>query len=102
MPYLRDLQGAAGDRFARTAWAKDPDFGGGYSTFAPGQYTRFRAHLYVESDHPAERQQVTVGNLAFAGEQFSDEYYGYMNGAAQTGRLAAAAIYAALFPGVVV
>ncbi|MFZ4677870.1 MAG: FAD-dependent oxidoreductase [Nodosilinea sp.] len=40
-------------------------------------------------------QRVGVGNLAFAGEPFSDEYYGYMNGAAQTGRLAAMAIGAA-------
>jgi monoamine oxidase len=96
VPYLRELETAAGDRFARTAWAKDPDAGGGYSTFAPGQYTQFRDYLYVESDNPAECQRVTVGNLAFAGEQFSDEYYGYMNGAAQTGRLAAAAIAAAI------
>ncbi|MGB3135614.1 MAG: NAD(P)/FAD-dependent oxidoreductase [Nodosilinea sp.] len=92
VPYMRELQGAAGDRYARTAWGKDPDFGGSYSTFRPGQYLRFKDHLYVESEHPAERQTVQVGNLAFAGEQFSDEYYGYMNGAAQTGRLAATAI----------
>ncbi len=92
VPYLRELDGAVGDRFARTAWAKDPDFGGAYSTFAPGQYLRFKDYLYVESERPAEDQQVTTGNLAFAGEQFSDEYYGYMNGAAQTGRLAAKAI----------
>jgi monoamine oxidase len=30
-----------------------------------------------------------VGNLAFAGEHLSDEFYGFINGAAQTGRLAA-------------
>lgn len=96
VPYLRELQGAAGDRYARTAWAKDPDFGGGYSTFKPGQYLRFKDFLYVESDHPSECQTVRVGNLAFAGEQFSDEYYGYMNGAAQTGRLAAEAICGAI------
>jgi monoamine oxidase len=35
---------------------------------------------------------VHVGNLVFAGEQLSDEYYGFMNGAAQTGRLAAQVI----------
>ncbi|MGF1518389.1 MAG: flavin monoamine oxidase family protein [Nodosilinea sp.] len=92
IPYLKELEGARGDRYARTAWAKDPDFGGAYSSFGPGQYLKFKDFLYVESDHLAERQTVTVGNLAFAGEQFSDEYYGYMNGAAQTGRLAAAAI----------
>jgi len=94
VPYLRELEGAAGDRYARTAWAKDPDFGGAYSTFGPGQYLKFKDFLYVESDNLTERQTVAVGNLAFAGEQFSDEYYGYMNGAAQTGRLAAGAIAA--------
>lgn len=31
-------------------------------------------------------------NLVFASEQFSDEYYGYMNGAGQTGRLAAVVV----------
>lgn len=44
---------------------------------------------YIESDNPEERQDVNVGNLAFAGEHLSDEFYGFMNGAAQTGRLAA-------------
>ncbi|PSN13328.1 FAD-dependent oxidoreductase [filamentous cyanobacterium CCT1] len=92
VPHLRELQGAMGDRYARTAWAKDPDFGGGYSTFGPGQYLKFKDFLYVESDDPLQQQTVVVGNLAFAGEQFSDEYYGYMNGAAQTARLAAGAI----------
>ncbi|TVQ06309.1 MAG: FAD-dependent oxidoreductase [Leptolyngbya sp. DLM2.Bin27] len=94
VPHLKELEGARGDRYARTAWAKDPDFGGAYSTFEPGQYLKFKDFLYVESDNSTERQTVAVGNLAFAGEQFSDEYYGYMNGAAQTGRLAAAAIAA--------
>jgi monoamine oxidase len=31
-------------------------------------------------------------NLVFAGEHLSDEFYGYMNGRAQTGRLAAEVI----------
>ena len=87
--YLPDLKATAEHRYARTAWGQDPDFGGGYTTFSPGQYTRFRAFLYVESANPKERQAVETGNLLFVGEQFSDAYYGYMNGAAQTGRLAA-------------
>ncbi len=91
-PHLRALAGAAGDRYACTTWAKDPDFGGGYSTFRPGQYLKFKDFLYVESEPGAAQQTVVVGHLALAGEQFSDEYYGYMNGAAQTGRLAATAI----------
>ncbi|MBE9139230.1 FAD-dependent oxidoreductase [Nodosilinea sp. LEGE 07088] len=96
VPYVANLDRAADDRYARTAWAQDPDFGGGYSTFRPGQYLKFKDFLYVESDDPLARQTVQVGNLAFAGEQFSDEYYGYMNGAAQTGRLAATAICVAI------
>ena len=35
------------------------------------------------------RQEVRAGALVFAGEHLSDDYCGYMNGAAQTGRLAA-------------
>lgn len=94
-PYLTDLATAAADRYARTAWAQDPDFGGAYSTFRPGQYVKFKDLLYREPEAGAVPQRVGVGNLAFAGEQFSDQYYGYMNGAAQTGRLAAMAIGAA-------
>ncbi len=87
--YLPDLQATAEHRYARTAWGQDPDFGGSYTTFSPGQYTRFKGFLYIESAAPTEQQRVQVGNLLFAGEQFSDAYYGYMNGAAQTARLAA-------------
>jgi monoamine oxidase len=77
------------ERFSRTYWGQDRDIGGGYTSFGPGQYTQLSPYLYVESDDPDERQDVYVGNLVFAGEQFSDEYYGFMNGGAQTGRLAA-------------
>ncbi|WNN92074.1 FAD-dependent oxidoreductase [Gloeocapsopsis dulcis] len=51
--------------------------------------TDFANFFYIESDDLEERQDVNVGNLVFAGEHLSDEFYGYMNGAAQTGRLAA-------------
>ncbi|TVQ17396.1 MAG: hypothetical protein EA367_17675 [Leptolyngbya sp. DLM2.Bin15] len=43
----------------------------------------------LPEDDPEERQQVAFGNLIFAGEHLSDAYYGYMNGAVETGRLAA-------------
>ncbi len=89
--YLTDLSTAAGHRYTRTHWGEDPDFGGGYTSFRPGQYLKFKEFMYVEGDNAA-RQTVQAGNLVFAGEQFSDEYYGYMNGAAQTGRLAAGVI----------
>ncbi len=80
---------AATDKFLRTQWTKDPLVRGAYTNFKPGQLTEFANFLYIEADNPAERQDVNVGNLIFAGEHLSDEFYGYMNGAAQTGRLAA-------------
>jgi monoamine oxidase len=76
-------------KFFRTYWSRDYLVGGSYTNFQPGQYTEFSKFLYVESEVPEERQDVSFGNLVFAGEHLSDEFYGYMNGAAQTGRLAA-------------
>lgn len=87
--YLPNLPDAQGDRSIRTYWYNDALVKGGYSTFRPGQYTAFSQFLYVDSDDPEERQQVAFGNLIFAGEHLSDAYYGYMNGAVETGRLAA-------------
>lgn len=89
---LPGAKAAVGDRFLRTHWTQEPFVRGSYSTFQPGQYTEFGEHLYIESDDPEESQDVHVGNLVFAGEHLSDEFYGYMNGAAQTGRLAAAVV----------
>ena len=86
---LPGAQAAATGRFSRTNWAEDPYIGGSYTSFKPGQYLEFAEFLYIEADDPDERQDVSVGNLVFAGEHLSDEYYGYMNGGAQTGRLAA-------------
>jgi monoamine oxidase len=82
-------QAAATGRFLRTQWTQNPFSKGAYSTFSPGQLTAFRKFFYIESDKPSERQDVAVGNLIFAGEHLSDEFYGFMNGGAQTGRLAA-------------
>jgi monoamine oxidase len=86
------VQNAATGQFYRTNWADDPYIGGGYTNFRPGQYLEFSEFVYIESDDPEERQDVHVGNLVFAGEHLSDEFYGYMNGGAQTGRLAAQVI----------
>lgn len=79
-------------RFFLTDWHRDADIGGGYTNFAPGQYLKFSEFMYVEAEDPEEANNVHFDNLVFAGEQFSDEYYGYMNGGAQTGRLAAAVV----------
>jgi monoamine oxidase len=80
---------AAKGHFIKSGWTVNPKTLGGYSSFKPGQLTRFGSYFWIESDIPDEQQEVNVGNLIFAGEQLSDEYYGFMNGAAQTGRLAA-------------
>ena len=68
---------------------KKPLTTGGYASYKPGQLTRFMHLFWFESKMPGERQQVHVGNLIFAGEHLSDVFYGFMNGGAQTGRLAA-------------
>ena len=49
----------------------------------------FGGLLWIESENAEERQEVHAGNLVFAGEHLSDAFYGFMNGAAETGRLAA-------------
>lgn len=51
---------------------------GSYSTYRPGQWTSING-FEIEP----------VGNLLFAGEHCSSDFQGYMNGAAETGNLAA-------------
>lgn len=80
---------AANGRFLATQWTQNPLTQGAYVNFKPGQLTEFADFFYIESDDPAQRQDVHVGNLIFAGEHLSDEFYGFMNGGAQTGRRAA-------------
>lgn len=60
-----------------------------YVNFRPGQLTAFAEFLYIDSADIRERQDVHVGNLVFAGEHLSNAFSGFMNGAAETGRLAA-------------
>jgi monoamine oxidase len=80
---------AATGRFLQTRWTRSRLTQGGYTTFAPGQLTEFVDYFYIDAEDPAERQEVYAGHIVFAGEHLSDAYYGYMNGAAQTGRMAA-------------
>lgn len=75
----------------RTAWSADPYARGAYSCFRPGQLTRF-ADLFWLEEEGETTQSAVAGPLIFAGEHLSDAYPGYMNGAAQTGRLAAQAL----------
>jgi monoamine oxidase len=76
----------------RSTWTTDPFSQGAYTRFAPGQVTAFANVFYTETSAPI------VENLAFAGEHLSAESWGYMNGALETGRLAALAIAKNLKP----
>jgi len=73
----------------RTRWGQAKYSQGAYTSFKPGQITQFADYFWIESDDPEERQEVHVGNLVFVGEHLSDAWYGFMNGGAETGRLAA-------------
>lgn len=87
---LPGLQASASGRFVRTSWHTTSGIMGGYTNLKPGQYTDFAWEwMYVASDDPDEAQTPCVDRLLLAGEHTSDEYYGFMNGAAQSGRLAA-------------
>ena len=90
--FLPGIADAATGQFINSAWTKSPLTQGGYASFKPGQLTKFGELFWVESDDSDESQQVNAGNLIFAGEHLSDAFYGFMNGAAQTGRLAAALV----------
>ncbi|WP_423606422.1 flavin monoamine oxidase family protein [Sphingomonas sp. MS122] len=85
----------AGGMVRRTNWCNDALTLGAYTNSAPGQLTRFGPLFWIESDDAAERQQAVAGRLIFAGEHVSDAWVGFMNGGAQTGRLAAQAVIAA-------
>ncbi len=94
--FIPHLATTATGNYVGTRWTRNPFSLGAYASFKPGQLTRFARYFWVESDLPSEVQEVNVGRLIFVGEQVSDAYYGFMNGAAQTGRLAAGVIVAAL------
>ena len=85
---------AATSAFARRSnWHRDPLAMGAYVNFRPGQLTRFGRLIWTEVDGIA-KAPVSAGPVLFAGEHLSDAYPGYMNGSAQTGRLAASTIIA--------
>lgn len=75
-------------RFRRTRWSEDPLTKGAYMNFRPGQYSRFAGLLTIEEENGTTRPS-SAGRLLFAGEWLSDAWPGYMNGAVQTGRVAA-------------
>ncbi|MCX7864952.1 MAG: FAD-dependent oxidoreductase, partial [Novosphingobium sp.] len=83
----------------RTNWFGDRYAKGSYSCFRPGQLTRFAGLFWIEVEGKAS-QSAVAGRLVFAGEHLSDEWFGFMNGAAQTGRLAARAVLERLRKGI--
>ncbi len=79
--FFGGLREARTGRVLRVHWPSEPFALGSYANHAPG---------YL-STHGGRGAQ-PVGNIHFAGEHCSAEFQGYMNGAAQTGRLSALAI----------
>jgi monoamine oxidase len=62
-------------------WSNSPNFLGGYSAYKVGQWSTIAGY-----------EKESVNNLFFAGEHCSEDFQGYMNGGAETGRIAAEAI----------
>jgi len=88
---MGDLAGAASPDSLVTGWLDDPFTRGAYTNFRPGQFVRFGSQLWLE-ENGAATQVARSGPIFFAGEHVSDAWPGFMNGGAQTGRLAAQAI----------
>jgi monoamine oxidase len=65
-------------KIAAMNWAGNPMSRGSYSCYKLGQWST----IHGQEGRP-------VGQMLFAGEHCSDKFQGYMNGAAETGRVAA-------------
>lgn len=88
------LAAAWNGQATRLHWPTHNYARGSYACWQPGQYTGFmQDYVYIEGEY---EQEFAVGNLIFAGEHTSDEYQGYMEGAAQSGCLAANAVLSRL------
>jgi len=79
--------------YRRTNWTQDPLSKAAYVNFRPGQLTHFGGLLTLEEEGE-KPVAARAGPLLFAGEWCSDAWPGYMEGAAQTGRIAADAALA--------
>ena len=88
LPGLPDPNG----RFRRTRWGDDPLTGGAYVNFRPGQISRFGSLFTTEEER--DRSPEPGFALALCRGWLSDAWPGYMNGALQTGRIAADAAMA--------
>lgn len=90
--YIPGLQAAANGQYQRTNWTGEKYSKGAYVNFRPGQLTKWGSYFWTETGGGNPTQEVVFDGLVFAGEHTSDDWYGFMNGAAQTGRLAATAV----------
>lgn len=81
---LPGMAAAYSGKAARMYWPANPYVGGSYSCFAPGQYLGFS-----EAWKP-------TGGIVFAGEHTSEKFSGYMQGGAESGRIAAEKVLAML------
>jgi monoamine oxidase len=81
-PAVTKIYSGANDMFTgkhiKFCWAKQPFAKAGYTSFKKGQYSSIVGW-----------EAVPVGNIYFAGEHVSGQFQGFMNGAAETGRMAA-------------
>jgi monoamine oxidase len=94
---IKGMAAATGGTVRRTNWHLDPFAKGAYVNYRPGQLTKFAPLIWTEADGIASHP-LASGPVHFAGEHLSDAYPGYMNGGAQTGRLAAQSVIAARAP----
>ncbi|MCA8915828.1 MAG: FAD-dependent oxidoreductase [Planctomycetes bacterium] len=75
-------------RHFRMHWPSHAFTKASYACYRPGQWSSIAGH-----------EIEPVGNLLFAGEHCSSDFQGYMNGGAETGRVAAESILAAVKKG---
>lgn len=89
LPELNRVFPGVSDQWLGTAlrayWPSNPFVRASYAAYRPGQWTGIRG-----------AEGLTVGRLYFAGEHTSLDWQGYMNGGAESGRLAAEALIARL------
>jgi monoamine oxidase len=74
-PVFPELSQVLNGKVHREHWPSDPWIRGSYACYSPGYYTRLLGAFLRP-----------VGNVYFAGEHLSQEFQGYMNGGAETGR----------------
>ena len=70
-------------KVVRQHWPSSPFVLGSYTCYKPGQYSTLADHVAT-----------SVGNLFFAGEHTSEDFNGYMEGAAESGERAAKEVLA--------